>query len=371
MKKLTDSQSFFLNAVRFVAAAMVVMYHGFCGFFNRVGVDRHTEPYYERLGFVGVSTFFILSGFVIAYTVARKASAPGGYSLKTYLIERVSRIYIVLIPALAAVVLVDIFLLKRVSPDLDFCVSPRTIFAALLMVNNVTVFGENVAFTPTIYGMEPAWSLAFEMCFYVLFGLIVLFSDPRRYRPAKIVALVATLVFLSRLPLAFLMSYNWLLGVLGVYLLPRDIMLKRSACIGLMGAVILATAGVLALAGGQAALQNNWISISLLAAVFYALFMASGTFAIGARLGAAAKFLASYSYSMYLLHYTLLNVAYDYLFDVQVIYAKGPAARVLFLTSLFLAINALSFLFSLATEKNTSRLRKLLLHAPEAPAVGT
>lgn len=368
MRRLTVGQSFFLDAVRFAAAAMVVQFHNLSFLFNLSGASHLTERHIPLLGFVGVTIFFILSGFVIAYTVSRKATAPGGYTLGTYLVERFSRIYAVLAPAVVVVTLIDILVEKRFFPTLETNTEPLNIAATLFLVNGFVPPGGSSGVAPIILGLEPVWSLTFEVCFYVVFGLVVLRAGFRRHPVARLAALAATLFFLSRLPYTALMACTWLAGVLGAHLFTREADTARVARRGLIGAALIAGAAAAALAGGLSPAHRQWAYIALLAAAFHALFVASGFLAVGPRLAGAAKFLASYSYSMYLLHYILLDVAYNILFDVRAVQRLGPAATGAFVLALFVGVNAICFLFSLATERQTPRLRRFLLGAPAAGA---
>ena len=367
MRKLTDGQSFFLNAARYAAASMVAVYHILAGFFKGIGELPRVAPFMGQLGYVGVTIFFVLSGFVIAYTVGRKMSEQQGYSLKTYLVERFARISICLVPAVGVVALLDLLVVRRFFPDDDLRIWPH-IFSTLFVMTGLTGFGEAAQPLPAILFMEHIWSLTYEVYLYLLFGLVVISAGPRRLPVGRVVLIAATLLLLSRLPYTPLMSYNWLLGALVLVLFRNGITPGGlRACLGLSGAVLLVAAGVLRLTRHQPEAQRHWIYVSLVALAFYALLALFGTVRVGSRLAASAAFLASFSYSMYLIHFALVGVAYNCLVDLRPLSWQGSGGRVLFLLCSFLLVNVLSFLFGLATERHTSRFRRLLLAVVGTP----
>lgn len=345
---------------------MVVLFHLLAFFFNKSGVGDRTTHYYARLGFAGVMIFFVLSGFVIAYTVRRKIEEQPGYSLRAYLIERATRIGIVLIPAVAVVVLLDALVMRRFYPDLDLRLFPYA-FSTLLLLTDFTGFGPGAAPLPPVSGMEPVWSLTYEACLYVLFGAAALFSRGRRGRLAKLVLFAGAFGFLTRFPHAALMSYTWSLGVLAFVLFRRGLIpASRAGAAAVAAAVVAAGAGLLRLAAFLPAGSRDWLFVTLIAALFAALFALFGALEPGPRLRAAAAFFGAYSYSMYLLHYILIDVAVNCLFDVRAVLAGGAPRIALFLAVLFIAVHLLSLGFSLVTERYTGRVRGILLAAAGA-----
>ncbi|HSY60942.1 MAG TPA: acyltransferase family protein, partial [Cytophaga sp.] len=77
--------SVYLNTWRLLAATAVFIFH-FASIFNQDPFD---------IGHPAVVVFFVISGFVIAYTTSNKSK---GY--KQYSIDRISRLYSVIVPAL-------------------------------------------------------------------------------------------------------------------------------------------------------------------------------------------------------------------------------------------------------------------------------
>lgn len=82
-----------LNALRFIAAACVIITHvellkGAYGF-------EHSwdEPILQELGSLGVSFFFVLSGFLITYLLLAERHKSGGIKIKHFYMRRILRIW--------------------------------------------------------------------------------------------------------------------------------------------------------------------------------------------------------------------------------------------------------------------------------------
>ena len=95
--KLSRGGSVLLDLLRFGAACTVLLSH-----FGHPGISVGF-PDLTAAGHLAVAVFFVLSGFVIRYaTSTREASA------REYLIDRTSRIYSVVAPALALTVICEL-----------------------------------------------------------------------------------------------------------------------------------------------------------------------------------------------------------------------------------------------------------------------
>jgi peptidoglycan/LPS O-acetylase OafA/YrhL len=93
---LPPGPSLLLDIVRFAAALMVVFGHISQGFFSQDTKDLTTYA------IDAVSVFFVLSGFVIRYISRTRVG-----NLQNYAIDRVSRIYSVVLPTLLLTLLLD------------------------------------------------------------------------------------------------------------------------------------------------------------------------------------------------------------------------------------------------------------------------
>lgn len=181
-------------------------------------------PFYAAtgLGHQAVVVFFVLSGFFVGGGVLR---ARASFSWGDYALARLTRLWIVLVPALVMTAIID-RLLAWVAPGVlegalaDAWASgpgPGTPHDGSI----VTLLG-NLLFLQTIavpvYGTNgPLWSLANEFWYYVLFPLLVtgLGGPGARSVPSRIVCLALLGAGLALLPPALLLGgVVWLLGAL-------------------------------------------------------------------------------------------------------------------------------------------------------------
>lgn len=181
----TPSRITYIDGLRFIAAAMVMLQHYFehrTGFMTRVVTTL--QP-----GVAGVALFFFVSGFIIPFSVSR------GFNPIDFAVRRVSRIYplylVCLIP-FAFYQLTGIGLAAR--PDFD---ADKWIAAVLLL-------SEYVGEKPVI---GAAWTLPLEFLWYGLFAAFV--STCRTGVAARlermiigvtVIALVVTLATGLRIP---------------------------------------------------------------------------------------------------------------------------------------------------------------------------
>lgn len=153
-----------LTALRFLAALWVVVHH----FWPRVqGVHADHGPLLllDRLaasGFVGVTIFFVLSGYLLArtYPRLRASQAPGFYR------ARLARIYPMYLLALACA-------LPQLGHELEQLRMLHGALAGSVLggLKGLSVLLLVQAWWPSAaqFWNGPAWSLSAEACFYLLF----------------------------------------------------------------------------------------------------------------------------------------------------------------------------------------------------------
>ncbi len=136
-------------------------------------------PYIQNLGVV---VFFALSGYLVTSSVVRKARMPH-YSFEAFLVDRATRIFVPLLPAIALVWIFDTLLLGAGAdnPYTDVSLGPWTVIANVLMIFNhpamsiaAKLTGIPGAATGPIGTADPFWTVVLEWWIYVTFGLFVL-----------------------------------------------------------------------------------------------------------------------------------------------------------------------------------------------------
>lgn len=155
--------SIFLDGARFLAALTVVAGHiewtfapGFMPFIRRY-----------HLATLAVGIFFVLSGFVISYVVDRNETDACSYFL-----NRAARIYSVVVPVLLLTLLLDTCG-RWLAPDAyNETLNVWNVFKELLKLL-VSLTFVNQAWHLSIQAGDnvPFWSLAYEVPYYVVFGL--------------------------------------------------------------------------------------------------------------------------------------------------------------------------------------------------------
>ena len=82
-----------LNALRFAAALMVIVYH-LERLKMRYGLpNRAVKSVIETLGPLGVVLFFVLSGFLITYLLLVEVRGTGTVNVRDFYLRRILRIW--------------------------------------------------------------------------------------------------------------------------------------------------------------------------------------------------------------------------------------------------------------------------------------
>jgi peptidoglycan/LPS O-acetylase OafA/YrhL len=374
-ERLNPRLSSALDFVRWVSAEAVLIHH----VRSLVFPLKTTVPWSGRgvltsaiyimgaLGHQAVMIFFVLSGFLVGGSLLKEA-AGGTVAVGRYLIHRVSRLYVVLIPSLVlgwGLDQIGLHFLNRSGvyshhyPQylfaLDFDVGQRLGLrtAAACLVNLQTIVA------PPLGSNGPLWSLANEFWYYLLFPLLVLpllsgVGKGRRLLCAALAVAVGALVY----PTILLYGSIWLLGALA--------RMSRRALIPWPWVSGLLTLAAL-LVGPRIATHfpnppADFIS-DFVVGLFFTWFLIS---LLHSDRSAALPFarvhttLAGFSFSLYLLHFPFILLACAW---TEATWGKGlamtpggwfPAA---FACLLIVAANLYAWGVSLLTERHTAAVR--------------
>jgi peptidoglycan/LPS O-acetylase OafA/YrhL len=257
------SASIHLDALRGMAAFLVLLSHWRDAFF----VDYSALPSHNPLttvayllcgmGHQWVIVFFVLSGYLVGGSVLR-SFRDGCWSWRAYLLTRLTRLYVVLLPALLLGGIADwmgmhssksIALyagrsgMGSLATNVHLTFTPRVFIECLFFLQNLHApnFGSN----------SVLWSLANEFWYYLTFPLLVLaFTRTQKpfFRAACILALVAWSVFAGMH--VVILAIPWLLGVLIAWL-PKYTAPSWMRHLALLSAVTLFTAGMILFSIGQ------------------------------------------------------------------------------------------------------------------------
>lgn len=194
---MNKSFSIYLDLVRFTAACLVYLWHSNKRFL--IGEELPASGY----GHSAVVVFFVLSGYVIAYVTDQKEK-----DWVSYTASRLSRVYSVAMPALLLTLVLDALgrcLFPEIYTAYPFDRFALRAFGSLLMLNEVWFI------SISSFSNVPYWSIALEFWYYVIFG-VAMFVPPR-WRSAALLgsALVVGPKTLLLLPIwwAGVWLYRW------------------------------------------------------------------------------------------------------------------------------------------------------------------
>jgi peptidoglycan/LPS O-acetylase OafA/YrhL len=309
--KFAPSQTAFLDAVRLFSAQIVLIGHS-TGYFMAGGFDRGGQ-----LECFGVLLFFLLSGFLITSSVLQKLHHPG-YDFRHYLIDRFCRIFTVYVPALVFIALVDGSLRRFAAYPYRHTARLTDWLGNLFMLQEFPAFQvlrrlgvSDQSWFISVFGSgRPLWTVAIEWWIYLFFGYVAFFVCRRgRLLPRDLLML---------LPLGIVPFYNamggvgqclsfvWMIGALAAILHARfgAAMSKRWILAGIGFSALLLGGRIVA-----AGVKVYDLQCALfVAGILFGLFLLCGKTSNPwpRLLCRVTGFGADYSYSLYLVHYTVL-----------------------------------------------------------------
>lgn len=307
-------------------------------------------------GHAAVITFFVLSGFWITRSVVRRAAAPDFWTV--YLIDRLTRLWVVLVPVLVIGALLDLFGFHVLeAPVLWGATGSTAVPPTALSSLGVWPFFANLFFlqalaSPVFGTNSPLWSVAFEFWYYVWFPALWLAV---RYRRWSLALLSLPLGLLN--PEMYLGFVSWLVGSL-LYLLVEHVdwhRWDRRARLVLTLSGALACGATLMIARTRVGL---WFD-PILAIGFGWLLLGLCLLdpAPSRLLAPIARYGASTSFSLYALHFPIAVMAAALLAPSE---RWAPTLGGFgFVVAIFIELLGISWLFSLATERQTPLIRQL------------
>jgi peptidoglycan/LPS O-acetylase OafA/YrhL len=316
--KAASPASVHLDALRGMAALAVFVEHWRYLFFANYPQLQHpsilTKIFYALtgLGHSSVMVFFVLSGFFISSSIFR-SQEQSRWSWTWYAEQRLTRLYVVLLPALILGAVWDIagsHLFRNTPIYLafpDYQLMIKHPISQMLAAG--TWFG-NLFFlqgirTPIFGSNGPLWSLNYEFWYYVLFP-IGLFALARKIKiAARIGYLLACLLLLAFIGKVIALYFLiWLLGAFVGFF--RASWLTKNKATGLLFGLLFV---ISLLAPRFKLIPNGMLSDWLVAVTFSAVLYFLLNYAHqapGLLYAKAARSLSNISYSLYLIHVPVL-----------------------------------------------------------------
>jgi len=191
---MNKATSAYLDFLRVIAAFGVVLVHANLSWFS----NGLFLP--EQLGHKLVMIFFVLSGYLIAFTVHEKNKGA-----KRYLVDRLSRLYSVVLPALVFTYVLD---------SIGKYFHPGFYIIQLAPDHQIIRFFLNATFLSQIWGLStkpssngPFWSISYEFWYYMLFWAYCYLKGKKRYIGLIIICLITGIKILILFPV-------WVFGVI-------------------------------------------------------------------------------------------------------------------------------------------------------------
>ena len=147
-----------LDGIRAIAVIMVLAYHLKLALF--------------KSGFLGVTVFFVLSGYLITGILISEVEEEGTIDLKDFWLRRIRR----LVPAVMSMAVVIIFV-SAVVNKIIFTKGCKDFLASVLGFNNWWQIFNKVSYFEAAGVTSPfthCWSLAIETQFYLIYPLVLL-----------------------------------------------------------------------------------------------------------------------------------------------------------------------------------------------------
>ena len=340
-KNINAETSILLDFIRGASAQLVLIGH-LLSFFNIQ--ETYKLPIIQNFG---VLVFFILSGFLITQTTLIKGDR---YKFNNYLFDRFSRIFYSFIPALVFVVAVDLIIIRKGVYSPLFNNSVWNFFGNCVMLQGYPLIS---LINIEAYGSaRPFWTVSVEWWIYIFFGFLYCFRNKLKPNYWQIS------LFIVSVPVAFFyinergngLSLVWAIGFI-LALLYNNLSIKMNEKIFWMLAII----SILGI-GYRTYLYRGMYDLGT--ALFFALIIliclyppeSLSLIIKSPFFSKVSKVLASFSYSLYLIHYTLIELCLTFIKEKNTIN---------FLIILAIC-NIIAFGFYLLFEKNHFRLKKLL-----------
>ena len=371
-----------LDLARWLAAGLVFVTHLrdplFFGWGHVLGHDRTlvVKLWFFVTGWAAaaVIVFFVLSGWLVGGSALARLKS-GRFDGIDYAIDRVTRLFVAYWPALLLTLVLDMVgshlfagsglydhhqaMLAQKFGGAGFAadMTRANFFGSGLMLQTLWVdrFGSNV----------PLWTISLEFWFYASFGLAAAGWLSRRNRRGLWLAasLAALLVLLG---VDFLLYAGlWCLGA-AASLVVKPFLRRPFVALATMLALLIA-----------ARLEHGWVDASFthtmlrdyLAALSFAWVLVSwrGRRApLLARIAGLNKFMASFSYSLYLIHFPLMLFILGALFSfghftgIASGYAPTSGEGLMLYGCIIVLVYGAAWLFAALTEQQTWRVRRFL-----------
>ncbi|EHS7165860.1 acyltransferase family protein [Staphylococcus pseudintermedius] len=182
-----------LDGVRAVAVIAIIIYH--------------LNPQWLSGGFLGVDTFFVISGYLITSLLLTEYHNTGKIELMLFWLRRVKR----LIPAVLFLVM-GVIVLSLIFMPTEIQKVRADSIAAIFYVSNWWYIMQNVDYFEqfAVQPLKHLWSLAIEEQFYLVFPIVLLslLSFIRRLKSIRIIFLILLVISMIAMMVLYVPNEN-------------------------------------------------------------------------------------------------------------------------------------------------------------------
>ena len=300
--------SIIISVLRGLAALIVAAAHLRAEMYHGLRTIAEPSMWFQVFAFFtgfahqAVLVFFVISGWLVGGSLISKMGQPG--AMRSYAIDRVTRLWTVLIPTFALTLLLGIASGVVHPGMIDF--SPANEFSGIAFLGNL--LGLQGIVLADFGGNYALWSLANESWYYIMFPVLLLVFTARRVASRVASGAVLALAVIL-LPVEIVIYFAiWLLGVAFSRI---RIDCERWMRVVWLVPLVTASAYFRLTANNDKFDQTTLGMDLLLSLMFLALlsslqFKASPTSIMAQPLMRAGTFFANFSFSLYVLHLPMI-----------------------------------------------------------------
>jgi peptidoglycan/LPS O-acetylase OafA/YrhL len=358
---INNSASVYLDTLRLLFAQLVVIGHG-ASFFSVLSfLHPPNFPWIQSIAVVG---FFWLSGFLICYSIIGHTKRNKNYGFLNYFIARFSRIYSAFIPSFLFVLIFD-GLFQWTHPGVygftssyDFSVAGKN----LLMLHKFPI----PAISSPMFGSGSTWwTLGIEWWMYMFFGWAILMAKPKTPR----VLFYGVLLLFSIVPLNYALRGNAITGmglslvwfIATLFPFAKDVVNKYVTTTFqiLFSFIFLSFSMYRYRSCGDPYdfIGSLYLGLFVLVSTCYA---GNSTAHISVYLQNIIRFVAGYSFTLFLIHYSILYF----------VYKTGLLTGWYAFVCTFLVSNFVAAILAIPTEMQHKKVAKILLRFTQTRRFG-
>lgn len=356
--------SILISILRGLAAIEVVAAHLRAQLYPSLKTLPDPTIWYQALAFFtgfahqAVVIFFLLSGWLVGGSLLNKLHEPK--AVASYAIDRITRLWIVLIPAFSFTLLFAI-VSESVDPN-QVSYARENQYSATSFIGNL--FGLQGMAVPRFGGNFALWSLANETWYYVLFPLVLL-AGLAKSMLARGAAAATVVLILYCLNFAIVLYFSiWLLGVafsrikIDASLGLRFLIMAFLACIS----IFFRLTGSNDILVEDSFVQDLVFSVAFLLLLCSLQFPANPASRLTSLADKAGRYFAGFSFTLYVIHVPLLHMLRDTYLPLTGGARLSPHESGDFVVYVLMLVSIvfIAYLFHLPFEAQTYRLRRMI-----------